>query len=218
MEHGQTENMKAVIFDFDGTIADSLLIGLEGVNMLADKYNYQPLNDPDYLRSKGMRRIVKEDLQLKWYQLPLYVRSLKKILLPKLNELQAYDGMPDMITSLKDQQLSLFILTSNIQKAVDHIISKYNLNFFERTYTSIPSFRKHIAIRKFLNRYNYNSNEVIYVGDEVRDVEACKKAGIPVIAVTWGMNDRNALQEASPNYIVESPEELKQLLNDISVA
>ena len=73
--------MKAIIFDFDGTLADSLLLGLEGVNQLADRFKYEAFHDTDYLRAKGVKQIIREDLGLRWYQYPFYLRALKKVLI-----------------------------------------------------------------------------------------------------------------------------------------
>ena len=70
--------MKAVIFDFDGTLADSLLLGLGGVNRLAKRFRYEEFHDTDYLRAKGVKQIIKEDLGLRWYQFPFYLLALKK--------------------------------------------------------------------------------------------------------------------------------------------
>lgn len=203
--------MKAIIFDFDGTLAESLLLGLEGVNALAPKFKYQPITDTDYIRQKGMRKILKEDLRLKWYQLPGYIRSLKKVLLPKLDELTLYEGLPEVIRAL-DGKAHLFILTSNISKAVNHMIDKYELDYFENTFTNIPAFRKHRILKRLMKRYRLRPDELVYVGDEVRDVNACRKVGIPVIGVSWGLNDHNALVKAEADHVVDTPEELLTLL------
>ena len=203
--------MKAIIFDFDGTLADSLILGLEGVNELAPKFKYQPIKDTDYIRKKGMRKILKEDLKLKWYQLPGYVRALKKVLLPKLDELELYEGLPEIIRAL-DGKVRLFILTSNIRKAVDHMIKKYELDYFETTFTNIPAFRKHRILKRLLKRYHLSPDQVLYIGDEVRDVNACRKIGVPVVGVSWGLNDHDALAKAEANYIVDTPQELLSLL------
>lgn len=203
--------MKAIIFDFDGTLAESLVLGLEGVNELAPKFKYQPITNTDYIRQKGMRKIIKEDLQLKWYQLPGYIRSLKKVLMPKIDELQLYEGLPEVIRAL-DGKAYLFILTSNIRKAVDHVIKKYELDYFESTFTNIPAFRKHHILKRLLKRYDLTPDQVLYVGDEVRDVDACRKAGVAVVGVSWGLNDRSALVAAEATYVVDTPEELLALL------
>ncbi len=203
--------MKAIIFDFDGTLADSLLLGLEGVNELAPRFKYAPITDTDYIRQKGMRKIIKEDLKLKWYQLPGYIRSLKKVLMPKIEELEAYEGLPEVVRELSGKA-DLFILTSNIRKAVDHVIEKYELDHFKTIYAGIPAFRKHRILKRLLSRYHFQKDQIVYIGDEVRDVEACRKAGVPVIGVSWGLNDRSALLAAEASYVVDTPEELLSLI------
>ena len=54
-------------------------------------------------------------------------------------------------------------------------------------------------------------SNVLYVGDEVRDIEAAKKAGIRIAAVTWGYNSKKALEAYKPDYLVTKPEELLQI-------
>ncbi len=203
--------MKAIIFDFDGTLAESLLLGLEGVNELAPRFKYQPITNTDYIRQKGMRRIIKEDLQLKWYQLPGYIRALKKVLIPKIDELELYEGLPEVVQALSGKA-HLFILTSNISRTVDHIIEKYKLDFFENTYTNIPAFRKHRVLKRLMKRYDLRPDQLLYIGDEVRDVDACRKVGIPIVGVSWGLNDHEALKNANADYVVDTPEELLALL------
>ena len=54
-------------------------------------------------------------------------------------------------------------------------------------------------------------SEMIYIGDETRDIQAAKKAGIRSAAVTWGYNSRKALEAQSPDYLIHSPQELFHL-------
>jgi phosphoglycolate phosphatase-like HAD superfamily hydrolase len=62
-------------------------------------------------------------------------------------------------------------------------------------------------------RANYiAADEVIYVGDEIRDIEAAKRSKIPVISVTWGFNGTAILQQYQPDYLVHKPQEIIQLL------
>ncbi|NJM38353.1 MAG: HAD hydrolase-like protein, partial [Akkermansiaceae bacterium] len=71
---------------------------------------------------------------------------------------------------------------------------------------------KHLkAIRK---TFSLRPEELLYIGDELRDVKASQKAGIPVAAVTWGFNSRESLAASEPNYIFDSPADFLQLLNE----
>lgn len=203
--------MKAIIFDFDGTLADSLLLGLSGVNQLADRFSYQAFQDTDYLRSKGVQEIIKEDLGLKWYQYPLYLWALKRILMPQIPKLELHEAIPESLERLVDQA-RLFILTSNIEPAVQHVLGRYELNCFEGIYTDASLFRKHSKLKRLLKRHQLLPNEAVYVGDEVRDIIACRKIGMPIISVSWGFNNAKKLAEVGPDYVAHSPQELVEIL------
>ena len=56
------------------------------------------------------------------------------------------------------------------------------------------------------------AHEAVYVGDEVRDIVACRRIGMPIISVTWGFNSADFLASAGPNHLAQSPEELRQIL------
>ena len=67
-------------------------------------------------------------------------------------------------------------------------------------------------IKKLLKKSGYKTNDAIYIGDEVRDVLACQSIPLEVAAVTWGYETKTKLEEPNANYIVESIDELSQLL------
>jgi phosphoglycolate phosphatase len=203
--------MKAIIFDFDGTLADSLVLGLQGVNQLADRFAYQAFQDTDYLRAKGVHQIIKEDLGLKWYQFPLYLRALKRILIPEISKLELHEEIPESLEQLVNQA-RLFILTSNIEPAVRHVLQRYQLDCFEGVYTDASLFKKHSKLKRLLRKHKLLAHEAVYVGDEVRDVVACRKIGMPIISVSWGFNNAEKLSEAGPNFIAHSPQQLVDIL------
>ena len=63
--------------------------------------------------------------------------------------------------------------------------------------------------------YRNSMDEIIYVGDEMRDIEASKKVGIPVIAVSWGLNKREALESFKPDQMAHSPKDLPGCIEKI---
>ena len=84
------------------------------------------------------------------------------------------------------------------------------------TFTFIYSgstFGKHKVINKWLRIENINPEKVVYVGDEVRDIDAAKKTGIKVIAVGWGFNSQEALAAQNPDFLIERPQELIEIMN-----
>ncbi|MDE1866773.1 MAG: HAD hydrolase-like protein, partial [Thaumarchaeota archaeon] len=83
---------------------------------------------------------------------------------------------------------------------------------FDFVYTGRAVYGKARLLKKLMKEKTIPHKDPIYVGDEIRDVEAAKKAGIRVIGVAWGYNTKAALQKANPDYIVEKPEELQEII------
>ena len=86
---------------------------------------------------------------------------------------------------------------------------------FDFVYTGSSLFGKHKAMNKMLKNENLKSEGVIYVGDEVRDVEAADKVGLKVVSVDWGFNSREFLNQINPGSVVSSVSDLKRLLTTV---
>ena len=79
---------------------------------------------------------------------------------------------------------------------------------FDFIYSGTILFGKSKAINKFLKQENIKPEAVIYVGDEIRDIEAARRSEIKVIAVSWGFNSEQVLAELHPDYLIQNPAEL----------
>ena len=111
----------------------------------------------------------------------------------------------------------LLVLTSNKLEVVQEFLMKNGLDYFDRMECNIPLFGKSKALQRLLKSESLTVDDVVYVGDEVRDIEACHQAMVPVIAVTWGMNTRERLLEVKPGWLADSPDEVLGILqNNIS--
>ena len=76
-------------------------------------------------------------------------------------------------------------------------------------------FGKDKVIKKMLKTQRFNAKDVIYVGDETRDIDAAKQAKVTIIAVTWGFNTAKALTESSPNFLAHNPRELLEIVEKL---
>ena len=68
-------------------------------------------------------------------------------------------------------------------------------------------------LKSIMRTFSLEPEEILYVGDEIRDVKACKKVGIPIAAVTWGFNAKEALAETQPEYLFDTPQELLEFID-----
>jgi phosphoglycolate phosphatase len=104
------------------------------------------------------------------------------------------------------------IFTSNSEEVVRYIMTRDDFRPVDFICSGIPILEKDKAFKELLLSEGLSPHEAIYVGDELRDIDACRHAGIRIISACWGFNSRAALERGTPDYLVKSPEELLSLL------
>ena len=85
------------------------------------------------------------------------------------------------------------------------------LELFDFIHTTSKIWSKNRSLKTLIHDNQLKLSEVIYIGDETRDIVAAQKAGIRCVAVTWGFNSRKALEAHRPDYLIHSPQELFRL-------
>ena len=197
-----------VLFDFDGTIADTISAGLEIINSHADYYGYKRL-DGDIKTHFSALQLVKM-AEIKFWKLPYLIYQLKKKLSEKYDELQVLPEAPELIKKLNDAGYELGILTSNSLKTVKSFLKKYELDsFFTFLRTDVSLFGKKKALAKAKKVIN---KKIVYIGDELRDIEACRKNDIPIVSIPWGLNSYESLEEHNPGLVAKNADEAYNLL------
>ena len=139
--------------------------------------------------------------------------DVRKIQGEHIAKLKAFKDMPKILHKLKDKKFKLSILTSNNEDNVKKFLTNNHINIFEHVYGDAGIFQKSRAINKFLKKNHLKPNEVIYIGDEIRDIMACRKAGIRVASVTWGYNSKQSLAKNKPDYLFDTPKDLLKLIS-----
>lgn len=201
--------VKATIFDFDGTLADTYLLGLNLVNKYAEKLGYNKIQHPEKLRGKHALDILTKELGVPAWKIPYLVWKGKKIAKEEFQDAALFPGIPTMIAKL-EEWCTVGVLTSNHKKVVETIFAKHNVAL-NLIYSS-GLFNKDRSLRKMMKKYGFTEEEILYVGDEIRDVKACKKVGIKIIGVSWGYNSDKALLEAGADYIAHTPEDILEIV------
>lgn len=202
---------RTIIFDFDGTIANTLEATVEIYNELAPRFHSKPINSDDLGRLKnGRPRELMTEFGVSAWKLPFIVFAIRNGLRDR--EVLPQDGIIDVLRELKNQGVVLIILTSNSKENVERFLEKYDLqNSFAFTNSYHRVFGKHKALQKIVTSQKLNASEVAYIGDEVRDIEAAKKAGIKSVGVTWGFQTKAAIKSAQPDVIANTPKDLLKL-------
>jgi len=205
--------MPTIVFDFDGTIADTMSVVIIIANKFADHYGYRkiPLSDLPKLREKRPSEVLKH-LGISIFKLPILVRKIRFEMNKEIVHLKTVVDIRETLEKLKKSGCILGILTTNSRENVMEFLKNNDLQLFDFVYSGRAVYGKSRLLKKLMNEKTIPHEDPIYVGDEVRDVEAAKKAGIRVISVSWGYNTKNALEKASPDYIVEKPEDLQTII------
>lgn len=206
-----------IIFDFDGTLADTLDAVVNITNRLAGEFGYQP-TAPEQLaeiRNLSSREIVKQS-GISVFKLPFLLRKVKEELRNDVYQLKLVPEIKDALVQLHARGNVLGIVTSNSEENVRTFLEIQGLReLFSFIYSGTALFGKHKVLRKFLRKNNLTPEDVIYVGDETRDIEASMKIRIKVVAVSWGFNSAQALAAQNPDFLIHHPRELVEVLGSL---
>lgn len=194
-------------FDFDGTIADSLPALFECLNNNASYYGYKKADNVAQLRSKETKEFLKE-LGISSFWLPFVVRTIRKDMVLKMPDIKPFPDMVDVLTQLHNQGVLLGIVSSNSQENIEQFLQAHNIKFFSLIHGQSSIFGKSKILKNLLSDYELDATSVIYIGDELRDIEAAQANKMRCAGVTWGFNTSALLQEQYPDYLINKPEEL----------
>jgi phosphoglycolate phosphatase len=210
----RSPHAQVAIFDFDGTIVDSLERTITEYNRLAPRFRVRPIDRADLprLRSLNPQAAMREYGVTLW-KLPLIVRSMRRALHGHVEALQAFPGMPEALRALAARGVRLGILSSNSTRNIELFLSRSELQVFEHVEGGSSMFGKARALRSLMRTAKLDPRAVLYVGDEVRDLDAARAAGVRSVAVSWGYGGPHALAAARPTHLIEHPEQLVTLLS-----
>jgi HAD superfamily hydrolase (TIGR01549 family) len=202
-----------VIFDFDGTIANTFPLVVGIVNRLSESFGYEKISEDEIEKVRNMKiGDLRGFLKLSWMQVPIFLMRVRQELFNQIGLLRPVFGIEDLIAELDKKKVTLGMITSNREEVVSVFVKKYFVEKFSFIHTGTSIFGKHKVLSDVLAHYHLAKDEVVYVGDELRDIEAAKKVGVRVVSVTWGFQARELLEKACPDYIVEDVRSLRELL------
>lgn len=201
-----------LVFDFDGVIADSLEATAEIFNQLVKEFDFEKpgVNGLEVYKKKGAKAAVKT-LGIPIRKLPVIMNKYREGMAKIVSTLKPVKGIKEVLVELKKREFNLGVLTSNLESNVNRFLENNDLTLFDFIYSEGNLFGKDKTMRKMLEDLKLSSEQVIYIGDETRDIDAAKKVGIKVAAVTWGYNSAKALKERNPDHIINRPNELLSL-------
>ncbi|HAN41213.1 MAG TPA: hypothetical protein DCQ12_04795 [Candidatus Cloacimonas sp.] len=207
--------MKApyLLFDFDGTIADSITPLFHMLNKMAPEIGVRPVSweEFDRLRDLTPRQILKE-LKIPLFKMPRLVRMVLEEYRHIISHLQPCEGILELLSELKQRQISHALLSSNDDQNLAAFLTQYQIDSFAWVEGTEGVLNKSSYLKKQIRKHKLQQYDLYYIGDEIRDIEAARSNKIKSIAVSWGLHSHRHLQKQQPDYLVDKPSEILNIM------
>jgi phosphoglycolate phosphatase len=209
---------KLIIFDFDGTLANTFPWVLGIMDQLADKFKFAPLTSAEVenLRGNGAGKVLK-DRRVPFWKFPLIARYVRQLMAQEIDQIQLFPGVGQLLTQLTGAGVRLAMVTTNARANVCRVLGAENYALFEDLECGVSIFGKQGKYRRVLRRCGIPAGEALCIGDELRDLDAARKAGIPFGAVTWGYTRIEALQAQAHAEVFSSLDQIAQAFSNIPI-
>ena len=200
-----------VIFDFDGTVADSFAESLNAYNRVAPKLRLRLVDETEVseLRRLNAGQLMTA-LGIPMWKLPRLMLAVRADLMDHFGSVLPVHNIGEALHTLARAEYRLAIVTSNSKANVHAFLVRHNLNVFGTVVAGASVFGKAARLRRLLKAAAADASTSVYVGDTTPDIRAARDAGTSAIAVTWGFTAREPLAEETPDALLDSPAELPE--------
>jgi len=188
---------KLAIFDFDGTLGNSVLWFATVVNHVADRFGFPHVKGEDVEMLRGMDAVqLMKHLELPAWKLPRIATYLRRLMTEQISEVPLIDGVPEMLRALTEAGVTIAVVSSNLEHNVRAVLGD-ELGLLVATFEcGVSLWGKPAKLRHVLRHTGRSAGEAIYVGDEIRDLRAAHDVGMASGAATWGYNTAASLAAA----------------------
>jgi phosphoglycolate phosphatase len=201
------------LFDFDATLADSLPWFHQATHRLAGQFGFTPvpLEKVDDYRQREATHILAE-VNLPLWKVPRVVTAMRRLMAEEIERIHLFPGIAECCEAAIRHGWKLGVVSSNAEDNVRHVLGPELAARFSVFECGASLLGKASKLRRAVRRAGVSPKQAIYIGDEVRDLDAATEAGLAFGAVTWGWNDRTSFASRQPTVIFESIAELTEYL------
>ena len=211
-----------VIFDLDGTLIDTIADLAQSTNHALRTLGFPTHEESSYKFrvGNGINKLFERALP-EGEKTEANVLRVRKEFIPYYNMhntdlSRPYPGMEELLAFLQQQGIQLAVASNKYQEATSKIIPYYFPNI---TFTAILGQREGCPIKpdaaiaeEIIRIAGVQKTEVLYVGDSGVDMQTGRNAGVDTCGVTWGFRPRTELEQFAPQYIVDTAEQLKEII------
>lgn len=210
---------KAVIFDLDGTLSDSIQSIKYSGDKTMEAFGYGPFSVEQYKYFVGdgaanlVRRALEAggDTKLSHFAeaYPLYREIFKENCMFRV---RPYEGIRELLAALKAQDVKIAVLSNKPHAETVNVIESL---FGKGCFDVIQGQKENVAIKpspegafQILGQLGLDTSEVVYLGDTATDMKTGKNAGFFTVGALWGFRDRQELEEGGADAVISHPLEL----------
>ncbi len=213
---------KAIIFDLDGTLLNSLIDIADSVNYVLKKYNMptHKFEDYKYMIGNGVETLVKKALpsNISEQDFSKYYSEISDVYRKnQMNKTHPYNGIVDLLKTLNNRNISVNILSNKPDNFTKEVVSHYfnNINFdiIRGAKQGVPKKPAPDAVFDIISSLKLNKEDFLYVGDTSTDMQTAKNAELTSVGVLWGYRTEKELKDNGADYIISKPEEILKILD-----
>ena len=200
---------RLVIFDFDGTLADSVVWFSQVINGVARRYRFRQLSlaELDVIRSEAPLDMLRRFGVARW-KLPFIARHMRGLMTRDIDQIVLFPGIEHLLAQLAGTGVTIAIVSSNAEDNVRRVLGAELSAGISHFACGSSLFGKAQKIRRLVERCGVQAAAVIAIGDEIRDIDAAEAAGVTSGAVTWGYAHAPALRGRCPTWTFDTVGEI----------
>jgi phosphoglycolate phosphatase len=209
---------RLLIFDFDGTLADSFDLFIEIFDEAAALHQFDPFDRGrlEFLRTLDAASFLKYHRVPRW-KLPLLAWTTRKKMASRIESIRLFPGVAEGIARLRNNGLILALVTSNSKRNALKALGPGMSQNFDHMECNLSLLGKRAALSRILKHASCLPSEAMLIGDELRDMHAAKSVNISFGAVAWGYTSIDTLAKAGAHTCFESVAEMTSKLMQPSV-
>jgi len=200
---------RLVIFDFDGTLANSFPWLTNIIDKLAEKFQFRPIHQSEHrlLRNYDATKLLKH-LGLPLWKAPLIGSHMRKQMAEDIHSIPMFEGVETLLQKLAHNKIKMAIVSSNSVENIRQVLGQELMSLISQFECGVSILGKGPKLRKVLSKCGISKMESIYIGDEIRDIDAANHIGMSSGAVSWGYNTVESLLARHPSELFSSIEDL----------
>ncbi len=207
---------KYILFDFDGTLINSNEIIIKTLQATTLKYRGDQLTAKEVNNLMG-RPLLETMMLIDKAQAEVMIDYYRQYSRSHRDDFTyIFDGIKEMLLELKEKGIMLAIVSNKGSNGIRHGIGKFGLEGIFDTIVSADDVEKKKPYAdpalKAMAALKASADSCLFVGDSIHDIECAKNAHIKTVLVNWSIIDKKELFEASPDYIIHTPNELIDII------